>query len=234
MNRGTLLAWDPVRQEAAWKVEQPWPWNGGVLSTAGDLVFQGGPYGFFRAYDAKTGDELWKFEAGRGIMAGPVSYRVNGEQYVAVIAGYGGSMGMATPSDFMRRPPPQGVMLAFKLNGDASLAPLQDQAPPPYAKSDESFTEAQIDEGQREYFTYCAICHMGPVNPNLLRSAVAENADAWRMVVIDGALEDKGMISFAPYLTPDEAESVRAYVLSEAAKAVDDANWRKRVGVEPT
>jgi len=219
MNRGYLVAWDPVKQKAAWKIEQPWPWNGGTLSTAGNLLFQGDPYGWFRARRADTGQEVWKFQTERGIVAGPITYRVNGIQYVAVIAGYGGSMGMATASDFMRRPPPNGVMLAFRLDGDAKLAPLPSHRPQPYAQSDEKFTDGQVAEGQKWYFTFCSICHTGPVNPDLMRSSMATNAEAWRAVVMDGALADNGMISFAPYLTTQQAESVRAYVLEEARKA---------------
>src|SRR5690606_32263527 len=121
---GTLLAWDPVRQEARWKVERDWPWNGGTLATAGNLVFQGTARGTFYAYSADTGRELWSFDAQRGVLAGPVTFRAGGEQYVAVLAGYGGSMGMASDTPWMRRPPANGVMLAFRIGGTASLAPL--------------------------------------------------------------------------------------------------------------
>jgi PQQ-dependent dehydrogenase (methanol/ethanol family) len=230
MNRGTLVAWDPVKQKAAWKVEQPWPWNGGTLATAGNLVFQGDPYGFFRAYRADTGKELWKFQSERGIVAGPISYRVKGVQYVAVIAGYGGSMGMATVSDFMRRPPPNGVMIAFKIGGDAKLAPLPPLELPPYVQTSEKFSQTKIAEGRKWYFAYCSICHAGPVNPNLMRSPTATDSATWRSVVIDGILKDNGMISFAPYLTPEQAETVRAYVLSEARKAAETGHDASKTG----
>src|SRR4029079_16752364 len=99
MNRGMLIAWDPVAQKARWTIEMPWTWNGGTLATAGNLLFQGDPYGIFHARAADTGKELWHFDAQRGIVAGPVTFRAGGEQYVAVLAGYGGSMGMATQTD---------------------------------------------------------------------------------------------------------------------------------------
>jgi mono/diheme cytochrome c family protein len=223
MNRGVLVAWDPVKQKAAWKIEQPWPWNGGTLATAGNLVFQGDPYGYFHAYRADNGKELWKFQSQRGIMAGPITYRVKGVQYIAVLGGYGGSMGMATASDFMRRPPPNGVMLAFKLDGKAKLAKLPPQPLAPFARSDETFTDAQVAEGRKGYFTYCTICHAGPVNPNLMRSPVATDKAAWRSVVLDGALSENGMISFAPYLSAEQVEAVRAYVLGEARKEAERA-----------
>jgi len=218
LTRGNLVAWDPVRQEARWTIEREWPWNGGTLATAGNLVFQGLPDGSFNAYAADTGAALWRFAGQRGIMAGPVSYRVDGEQYVAVMAGYGGSMGMATQTDWMRRPPPNGMLLVFKLGGTGQIAPLPEATPPPYARSDERFTPAQVAEGQAQYLAMCTICHNGPVNPNLMRSAYATGKEAWKAVVMDGALAQRGMISFAPWIDGDQSEAIRAYVLSEAAR----------------
>ncbi|MGX7894514.1 PQQ-dependent dehydrogenase, methanol/ethanol family [Tsuneonella sp. HG222] len=218
MNRGALVAWDPVKQKAAWTIEKEWPWNGGTLATGGNLVFQGDPYGWFHAYAADTGKELWKFNGGRGIVAGPIAYRVRGEQYVAVLAGYGGSMGVATPSPWMRRPAPNGVLLAFKLGGTAKLPPLPAFTPPPFATSSEKFTAGQLAEGATQYLAFCNICHGGPVNPNLFRSAVTTDAEAWRAIVLDGALADNGMIAFKPWLDAAQVEAIRGYVLTEAAR----------------
>jgi PQQ-dependent dehydrogenase (methanol/ethanol family) len=218
LSKGMLVAWDPVAQKARWTIDMPWPWNGGTLATAGNLVFQGDPYGVFRARAADTGKELWHFNAERGIMAGPVTFRANGEQYVAVLAGYGGSMGMATQSDWMRRPPANGVLLAFKIGGKGKLAKLPPEQLRPFAASTEKFTPAQLAEGEKQFFAYCTICHNGPVNPNLLRSPLATDRNAWRSVVIDGALKDNGMISFKPWINADQAEAIRGYVLSLASK----------------
>ena len=218
MNRGMLVAWDPVAQKARWEIEMPWPWNGGTLATAGNLLFQGDPYGVFRARAADTDEELWSFDAQRGIMAGPVTFRAGGEQYVAVLAGYGGSMGMATASEWMRRPPPNGVLQAFKIGGTGTLARLPAIEPRPYVSSDERFTPAQLAQGEAQYFAFCTICHNGPVNPDLMRSPMAADADAWRAVVFDGALADNGMIGFEPWLTAAQVEAVRGYVVTEAGK----------------
>ncbi|KRA83939.1 alcohol dehydrogenase [Altererythrobacter sp. Root672] len=215
-NKGMLVAWDPVAQKARWTIEQPWPWNGGTLATAGNLLFQGDPHGIFRARDAATGKELWSFDSQRGIMAGPVSFRAGGEQYVAVLAGYGGSMGMATASEWMRRPPPNGMLLAFKIGGKGKLAKLPPVELAPFVTSNETFTPAQLAEGEAQYFGFCTICHNGPVNPDLMRSQIATSADAWRTVVMDGALADNGMISFKPWLKPEQAEAIRAFVLTQA------------------
>ena len=218
MNKGMLVAWDPVAQEARWQIDMPWPWNGGTLATAGNLLFQGDAYGVFRARAADTGEELWQFDAQRGIMAGPISYRVDGVQYVAVMAGYGGSMGMATQTDWMRRPAPNGMLLVFRLGGTGTIAQLPAFEAAPYVSSDETFTPAQLAMGEQQYFAFCTICHNGPVNPNLMRSPAATDAAAWNAVVMDGILVQRGMISFAPWINAEQSEAIRAYVLSEAAR----------------
>jgi mono/diheme cytochrome c family protein len=217
MNKGMLVAWDPVAQRARWTIEHPWPWNGGTLATAGNLVFQGDPYGIFRALAADTGEELWQFDSQRGIMAGPISFRANGEQYIAVLAGYGGSMGMATDTPWMRRPPPNGMLFAFKIGGAAELDALPPIRQRPYVTSAETFSADQLAEGELQYLTFCTICHGGPVNPDLMRSPTAASAEAWQSIVHDGALAPRGMISFAPWLEPEQIEAVRGYVLREAA-----------------
>ncbi|MEZ5891758.1 MAG: PQQ-dependent dehydrogenase, methanol/ethanol family [Parvularculaceae bacterium] len=221
MQKGYLIAWDPIAQAPRWAIERDWPWNGGTLTTAGNLVFEGTSRGDFEARTADTGDLLWSFQAYRGVMAGPATYRVDGEQYVAVLGGYGGSMGMATSTPFMNERPPNGIIMAFKLNGDATLtAPAPAPKPEP-SPTDETFTDAQIGAGMDKYFTYCLICHAGPTNPDLDRTPYMQNADAWRAVVIDGALEDNGMASFRDYLTEDEAEAIRAYV-NKLARALKE------------
>jgi glucose dehydrogenase len=93
-NRGVLTAWDPVARKAAWTVKEDLPLWSGALTTAGDLVFYGTMDGWFKALDAKTGDEVWKFKTGSGIIGQPVSYRgPDGRQYIAVLSGVGGWAG---------------------------------------------------------------------------------------------------------------------------------------------
>jgi quinohemoprotein ethanol dehydrogenase len=214
---GWLIAWDPVKQKAAWTVERESAWNGGTLATGGNLVFQGDDRSLFHAYDSRNGKELWSFDAGRGVLAGPITYRVDGVQYVAVLAGYGGSMGMARPAEWMPTPPPPGMLLVFKIGGKAML-PKMAATPRPYVTSDESFTPAQLAEGAKQYGAFCSICHGGPTNPDLFRSPAARSAASWKAIVHDGALADNGMISFAPYLSEAQVEAVRAFVLQEAKR----------------
>jgi PQQ-dependent dehydrogenase (methanol/ethanol family) len=225
---GELIAWDPVKQKEVWRHQYDWPWNGGTLATGGNLVFQGDAHGFFHAFAADTGRELWKYQAHRGVMAGPVTYRVNGVQYVAVMAGYGGSMGMASASPFQHYPQPHGRILAFRLDGTTRVPAEKPTPPGPLVQVSEHFTDAQRSEGAKWYGTYCQICHTGPVNPDLKRSQIATNAEAWRSVVIDGALASNGMASFTNYLTPAQAEDIRAYVVSMA-----DADRRASVKKGP-
>ena len=133
-------------------------------------------------------------------------------------------MGMATQTDWMRRPPPNGMMLAFKIGGSGQLAKLPPLEPRPYVTSRERFTPTQLAEGEAQYFAFCTICHGGPVNPDLMRSPMATSAAAWRQVVVDGSLADNGMISFEPWLTAAQAEAIRGYVLAEAARRKVAAN----------
>ena len=92
---GRLIAWDPVKQQQVWKQDYASPWNGGTLTTAGNLVFQGTADGRFVAYHAKTGDKLWEAPTGTGVVAGPATYMVDGVQYVSIAVGWGGVYGLA-------------------------------------------------------------------------------------------------------------------------------------------
>ena len=130
--KGKLVAWDPVMQKQAWAVERPGPWNGGMLSTAGNLVFEGTAAGHFEAYRADTGEKVWSFDAQTGVMAGPVTYTVNGEQYVAVLAGWGGVFPLVAGEVSFKSGRVRNVsrMLAFKLGGKANLPPLPPEENP--------------------------------------------------------------------------------------------------------
>jgi len=84
---GELVAWDPVANKKVWGLKEDLPFNGGTLTTAGNLVFSGNLHGDFRAIDAKNGKVLWSKNLGSGIGAGPVTYSVDGKQYVAIVVG---------------------------------------------------------------------------------------------------------------------------------------------------
>ena len=89
--KGYLIAWDPVKQKEVWRANYMGPWNGGILTTAGNLVFQGNAAGFFSVYRADTGDKLWSTSTQSAVMAAPITYEVDGEQFIAVLSGWGGA-----------------------------------------------------------------------------------------------------------------------------------------------
>ncbi|MBX9591164.1 MAG: PQQ-dependent dehydrogenase, methanol/ethanol family [Hyphomonadaceae bacterium] len=219
--KGRLVAWDPIARKPAWTIEHPLPWNGGLLSTAGGLLFQGNGQGRFVAYEAATGKTLWDFPTQTGIVAAPVTYEVDGEQYVTVNAGWGGAAPTvvgeivldAAKGTFNR-------VLTFKLGAKAELPPLKTAArvldPPPATAPAE-----KIAEGKRLYQTYCMMCHgdtavSGGMVPDLRYSATLASADAWKSIVLDGTMVKNGMIAFARHLKADDVETLRAYIVQRA------------------
>jgi mono/diheme cytochrome c family protein len=221
MMKGRLLAWDPATQSARWAVEHKGPWNGGVLSTAGGLVFQGTSDARFAAYDAATGDLLWSAETQTGVMAGPISYEVNGEQYVAVAAGWGGAYallagGLLPPGS----EPKIGRLLVYKLGGEGSLPPVERAGPAPAPPAPIGSPEL-IAAGMSAYANNCSTCHgdralsYGSI-PHLRTSPILSDAEQWRSIVVGGARASLGMPNFDRAFSAETAEAIRAYVISEA------------------
>ena len=217
--KGTLVGWDPVRQRAAWSVEQPHFWNGGVMATAGDLVFQGTIDGRFLAYDARDGRQLWSYAAGNGIIGGPISYRLNGEQYVAVNAGSGGAAQASSPELLPRTQRRMGRLLVFKLGGTAKAPAYQDQDRPRVDLSAVEAPTGDIAAGQRTFARNCSVCHganaAGTWLPDLRHSPMIGAKDSFASVVLEGALEGNGMASFKRLLNEQDAENLRAYLVAQ-------------------
>lgn len=204
----------------------------GVLATAGDLVFQPGSDCSFSAYDAVNGEVLWETKTHMGTIAGSISYAVDGEQYIAFMAGWGGAAGlyMSVPcrdgfdlATGTHQRATTGRILAYKLGGQAKLpAPDVITGPPePPARLD--VTEQQLAQGGELYRRHCQFCHAASVElagviPNLVYASQATH-DAWEAIVLGGARRDKGMISVAHLLTVDEAHLVRAHVIEQAHAA---------------
>ena len=227
--KGKLVAWDPVQQKQAWTVERAGPWNGGVLSTAGNLVFEGTASGTFEAYRAKTGEKLWSFPAQTGVMAGPVTYTVNGEQYVAVLAGWGGVFPLATGEVSWKSGRVRNIsrMLAFKLGGKASLRPLPEVEEPVLNPPPSRASAASIHKGEELYQRSCSACHgdvavSGGVLPDLRYSGTL-GSDQWFYVVLNGALKSNGMVSFKSELSHEDAAAIRAYVIFRANQTAAQA-----------
>ncbi len=205
--KGFLKAFDPLTGKTVWKVQNRTARIGGVLATAGGLVFQGDGSGMFSAYDSDSGEPLWEFESYGSIIAPPISYQVGNTQYVAVVVG----------SSFAYYD--YGKLLVFALGGDEALVvpPRRDRAipvqPPMTASAEE------LRQGDKLYHQFCASCHgyqaRGYRNADLrvMSGAIHE---AFQRIVREGLLLDLGMDSFADDLSEEESELIRQYVISRA------------------
>ncbi len=223
--RGALVAYDPVAQETRWQIDYPTPWNGGTLTTAGGLVFQGTAMGQFKAYDAATGEELFSTDVRSGVLAGASTYLVDGEQYVAFTTGRGGAFTITagTADITAGQIPNVPRLIVMRLGAEGELP----EAPPVNMVSldppERSGTPAQVEQGRALYGRYCLVCHGegavgGGVNPDLRFSGYLETADAWIQAVRGAALAQNGMPDFSDTLTREQALSIRHYV-------IDKANW---------
>jgi len=219
--RGRLVAWDPVAQKARWTVEYPNFWNAGVLATAGGLVFQGTADGKFAAYGAADGKTTWSYDTTAGVIAAPATYEINGEQYVAVMVGYGGTGPLSASAMLPGRPRLPGRLLVFKLGGTAKAPAYDIPEEPPLDLTGVTST-GDPKAGFVAYHALCQVCHSasasGTYLPDLKRSAILQSAEDWKAVVIDGEKADQGMASVSRFLTPAQAEDIRAYVISEARR----------------
>jgi|SRR5579883_760161 len=217
---GMLLAWDPVKQAAKWKVSYPTYWNGGVLSTAGNLVFQGTAAGSFAAYNAETGEKVWSMPVNTGIMAAPATYMANGKQYISVLAGWGGAFGLifGNPSGHNGTP---GRLLTFALDGKEKLppAPGAPALPKPITQTADQKT---IEAGSVLYATWCVYCHgfaaaSGGSIADLRFSSESTFA-SYPKIVLDGSYVSVGMPSFKQWLSNDDVAAIRAFVISQRNK----------------
>jgi alcohol dehydrogenase (cytochrome c)/quinohemoprotein ethanol dehydrogenase len=204
-----LLAWDPVNMAAVWKQPQGSA-KSGVMTTAGNLVFQGSAPRSFSAFRADTGERVWTTDTQAGIVGGSVSYTVDGVQYVAVVAGTSGFGGYWAPT--------YSRLLVYKLGGTATLPEPAQYAPPVLDPPAEFGDAGQLAKGEAEYNAHCGSCHgnntrVSSIFPDLRYASALQSADLFKAIVIDGVLQANGMVSFAKVLTPTDAEAIRAHVV---------------------
>jgi quinohemoprotein ethanol dehydrogenase len=233
--RNYLKAWDPVTQKEAWKVELDIPKaNGGVLSTAGNLVLEGASTGYLRVYQATTGKLLKEIFTGTVIMAAPMTYMVDGEQYIAVMASLGGeSLAFGYKGMITEKYQNKGRILAFKLNGGTT--PL----PPPYVEiktpkpPDVKLDPAKIKKGIALFDLYCINCHsVSPTfshysqYPDLGKINESIHA-AFKDILLKGALSPNGMSSFADVLSEDDVEALHQFLTGEQIKLWNKENTKK-------
>ena len=237
--KGRLVAWDPIRQKEVWGVERPGPSNGGVLSTAGNLVFEGTAAGNFEAYRADTGEKLWSRPANTGIVAAPITYTVDNEQYVAILAGWGGVFALATGEIAFKsgRVGNIGRMLAFKLRGQDALPPVPPIREPLLDPPPATATSAEVKKGEQLYQQFCGQCHgdvavSGGVLPDLRYSGTLAT-EQWFEIVTRGKLKSFGMVSFAKELSRQDAAAIRSYVIFRANQSKPLASDTSTPGPPP-
>jgi quinohemoprotein ethanol dehydrogenase len=229
---GELLAWDPVAQRAAWHARYPVAVGGGVLATAGNLVFQGRADGVLAAYRATDGKQLWTFDAGTGIMAPPVTYQVDGVQYVSVLAGWGGPDGLGNDPNWGPVKPGYGRILTFVLGGNAAFkAPaFGHKNPPPMPSITMDASPQVVHQGELLFADNCAGCHgskavAGPL-PDL-RYASKETLEGIEDIVLGGKRAAMGMPSFQKLLRVGQVRAIRAYIVSRARQTAKPESPRK-------
>jgi quinohemoprotein ethanol dehydrogenase len=224
--KGHLLAWDPVAQEEVWRVEYPGPSNGGVLTTAGNLAVQGTAKGDVVVYRADNGKQLWSAHAQTGVLAGPVSYAIDGEQYISVAAGWGGVFALA-PGEIglmSGRLGNKSRVLTFKLGGNAKLPEASVLPPLAFDPPEATADEETVAQGKFLYHRHCVVCHgdaavSGGLLPDL-RASPALQGELFQSIVLDGVLTERGMVSYAAELGVDDVEAIRAYLIARAHESI--------------
>lgn len=224
-SRGALIAWDAENQKEVWRVQHKNVSSAGVLTTAGNLVFQGTADGRFVAYRADNGQKVWSWQGSDGIIAGAMSYEVAGQQYIAVLSGYGGANALHVPFSEGTKVGTNGRVLVFSLNGQGTFT-SNEKLKAPVVSVAEKPDPAAVKRGQALY-EHCAACHgfgtySNNVIPDLRRSMFLTEKNAWKAVVIDGVLLPRGMPSWKGRLSEDEAQDIRAFILDRAAQQKAD------------
>ncbi len=228
----SLQAWDPVRQELAWEIPLEGIFNPGTLTTAGNLVFQGRIDGTLRAYRADTGQELWVSDLGLGISAPPITYSVDGRQYVALLVGWGGAMsglgGVVSAQYGWAYGAQTRMLVAFSLAGAETLPPFMEPMIPQAVEADFE-VDAQLAAAGERLYGLCRSCH-GPelvsagMAPDLRASHLIVSAEAFASVVREGSRAVGGMPAYADF-SDDRLLALRHYIRRQAELAL--------AGVEP-
>ena len=214
---GRLIAWDPVKQKEAWHAEYVAPWNGGTLTTAGNLVFQGSADGRFIAYNATSGEKLWETPVGTGVVAAPATYTVDGVQYVSIAVGWGGAFGVIERVAEQDGP---GTVYTFAVGGKAPL--------PALAKyqlgnllSGVKYDPKDVPDGTSIYVEACATCHGVPGvekggNVKNLGYSSTETIANLKDIVFKGPFRDRGMPDFTGKLKDEDVVKIQAFIQGTA------------------
>ncbi len=222
-----LLAWDPIKQKEAWRLDLPKNWNGGTLTTAGNLVFQGRASGDFVAYDATTGEELWTQNLGLGITAPPITYSVDGQQYVSLLVGWGGGGlrfgSLAAQYGWAYKAQPRRLF-TFALGGEVPMPPTPGPSfAVPVDVPDLQIDEAMAAKGSKTFAEVCLWCHgpavvSGGMAPDLRAAPTPQNWESFKTVMIEGR-RPLGMPNFDSF-SETQLKELFHYIRQQARKAV--------------
>jgi len=214
---GRLLAWDPVKQKEAWRVEHVAPWNGGTLTTAGNLVFQGTADGRFVAYNATTGEKLWESATGTGVVAAASTYMLDGQQYVSIAVGWGGVFGISQRVTELQSP---GTVYTFAVGGKAPLPSFVKYQTEGLLKG-VKYDPKDVEEGTGIYVAACAQCHGVPGvdkggNVRNLGYVSTETIANLKDFVFKGPFRDQGMPDFTGKLKEEDIPKLQAFIQGTA------------------
>ncbi|WP_375203358.1 PQQ-dependent dehydrogenase, methanol/ethanol family [Hyphococcus sp.] len=221
--RSELRAINPITGETVWSAPYAgWQDRSGVMSTVAGLVFAGDGGGHFNVYDAATGEILKSIDTGTTIMAAPMTYMIDGVQYVAVMAGWGGGGWPYVPrygAAYERRN--DGRILVFKLDGaETSKPPILPPLEPAPSAPDGLFADVSDDliaKGRDHFYGNCAICHSNQhrsISPDLRRMSPSTH-EIFDDIVLEGLLVDNGMPAWGDLLSPEDVEAIHAFLTAE-------------------
>ncbi len=225
--RGMIRAWDPVSQTLAWQQETFGFNDGGLMSTAGNLLFRGDSAGYLSVYAADTGTLIRRIEVGTGIMAAPMSYEVEGQQFVAVMAGFGGAAGSVPfPADSAPyRYGNDGRIIAFALGGESVPIPPPFRERPMPEPPKRIGDARRIAEGEVLFNRFCNRCHpFGRAMLPDLRRLSPEKFALFDPIVRGGILAPLGMARFDDVLSLSDAEAIRNFLIDESWKLFSEQN----------
>ena len=217
---GALLAWDPLEMKPRWQIDYPNSVNGGTLATAGNLVFQGTSDGHLLAYAADDGQKLWDVDLGVAVMAPPITYALDGKQYVSVLAGWGGATALfgVNPAGEYK---PEGRLWTFVIGGDKNIVPVKGQPYPELTAVEFNDDPAVLQQGSDIFAERCAMCHGRNAQSGGsladLRYATPATYDIFQNIVREGAYSGLGMPNLGEYLSEQDADSIKQFILSRRA-----------------
>ncbi|WP_149304707.1 PQQ-dependent dehydrogenase, methanol/ethanol family [Pareuzebyella sediminis] len=217
-NFGKLIAWDPVAQKERWNYWQKSVWNAGVLAS-NDLIFQGNAEGEFIAFEAATGKKLWSFPLNSGIIAAPITYAIDGKQYVSILVGWGGVRGLWSKFTDQINP---GTLFTFVLGGEAKMPEFPEQPQKQLVDMDIEATVVELEHGGQLFQRYCGKCHRGGGSIPDLTYSTPQIFESFQQIVGEGALLGLGMPNFGDRLSEDDIGDVKNYILSVAQSRIEN------------